>query len=111
MGSLFSRWIDWLLALPGRLFSFGLRSIGVVIAGSGLAHFVAPTPFVAISKPIFPEDTEKWVQVNGASELAIGTALAVKQTRPIGVVGLIAYGVYLGDNVVKYVATRFRGAS
>lgn len=73
------------------------RAFGIASASSGFAHFVAPKPFIAISAPIFPEDTEKWVKINGASEAAIGLALLDRRTRPFGVIGLLAYGAYLGE--------------
>lgn len=92
-----------------RVADVGLKVSGVVLAASGLAHFVAPRPFIFISKPMFPDDTEKWVQRNGAAETAIGLALISKPTRAAGFVGLIVYGVYLGDRLVCYVRTRVRG--
>lgn len=75
----------------------GVRAFGVASATSGLAHFIAPSPFTAISKPIFPEDTAKWVKVNGASEAVVGLALINQRTRALGVVGLLVYGIHLGD--------------
>lgn len=103
------RRIGVVAGLAIRLADVGLRVSGVVLAASGVAHFVAPRPFIFISKPIFPEDTEKWVKRNGAAETAIGVALISKQTRAAGFVGLIAYGVYLGDRLVCYVRARVRG--
>lgn len=76
----------------------GFRAFGVASATSGLAHFVAPRPFAAISKPLFPEDTAKWVKVNGASEAIVGLALINRRTRAFGVVGLLVYGVHLGEH-------------
>lgn len=75
----------------------GFRTFGVASAASGVAHFIAPSPFMAISKPIFPDDTAKWVKVNGASEAVVGLALIDRRTRAFGVVGLLVYGVHLGD--------------
>lgn len=76
---------------------FAFRSTGVTVAATGIAHFVAPRPFVALTKPMFTEDTEKWVQVNGATETAIGLALVDRRTRLYGLIGLLAYSAYLGD--------------
>ncbi|MEC4616367.1 MULTISPECIES: GNAT family protein [Tsukamurella] len=92
-----------------RLGDFGLKISGVLLAASGAAHFVAPRPFVFISKPMFPDDTEKWVRRNGAAEAGIGLALIRKETRPIGFVGLIAYVVYLGDRAVSYIRKQVWG--
>lgn len=76
------------------------RGAGVSLTASGLAHFVAPRPFEFISKPVFPEDTEKWVRINGASETAIGLAMLERRTRVLGVIGSLVYVVYLGDRAV-----------
>lgn len=76
---------------------FVFRGAGVTIAATGLAHFVAPRAFVALSKPVFSDDTEKWVQVNGATETAIGLAFLERRTRPFGLIGVLAYGAFLCD--------------
>lgn len=76
------------------------RAGGVTLASTGVAHFVVPRPFVFITKPVFPEDTGKWVKVNGASETAIGLALMERRTRVIGVIGSLVYLAYLGDRAV-----------
>lgn len=69
---------------------------GLGLAATGAAHFVAPQLFEPITKPVFPEDTSTWIKRNGASELAIGLAIAVPATRKLGLVGLAAYGAHLG---------------
>lgn len=73
------------------------RGAGVAMAATGIAHFVAPRAFVALSKPVFHDDTEKWVQINGATETAIGLAFLDRRTRPYGLIGVLAYGAFLGD--------------
>ncbi|GAA2728749.1 hypothetical protein [Actinocorallia aurantiaca] len=72
-----------------------LRNAGLVLAVTGLAHLVAPKPFELITKPLFPEDTGDWVQRNGVTELALGAAIAVPQTRRIGLAGLTVYVSWL----------------
>lgn len=78
------------------------RFAGMVIAASGLAHFAVPKVLGAIVRPFFPEETAKWVQINGALETVIGLAVANRHTRVLGGAGLIAYGIYLGDRIVAY---------
>ncbi|WP_315772960.1 hypothetical protein [Rhodococcoides kroppenstedtii] len=69
---------------------------GVALAATGAAHFVAPDAFRPITAPVFPDDTRTWTYRNGASELAIGTAIAIPATRKIGLVGLAVYVGFLG---------------
>ena len=69
---------------------------GVALAATGAAHFVAPDAFRPITEPVFPDDTRTWTYRNGASELAIGTAIAIPATRKIGLVGLAVYVGFLG---------------
>ncbi|MEJ9077701.1 hypothetical protein WKY82_04685 [Gordonia malaquae] len=53
-----------------------------------------------MSKPVFRDDTEKWVRVNGATETAIGLAFLNPQTRAYGLIGMLAYGAFLSDRAV-----------
>jgi len=73
---------------------------GIALAATGAAHFVAPDAFKAITEPIFPKDTRTWTYRNGASELAIGTAIAVPATRKVGLVALAGYLGFLGYRAV-----------
>ncbi|WP_336793118.1 hypothetical protein [Gordonia malaquae] len=84
----------------------GLRSAGVLIAASGVAHFVVPSVFVFISRWLFPKDTKTMVQINGAAETAIGVAIVNRRTRVWGILGLLGYAAYLGDRVVRDVIRR-----
>jgi len=73
-----------------------LRTAGLLLAAAGAAHFVAPAPFEAITKPLFPEDTADWVKRNGLTELALGVAVALPKTRKAGLAGLAIYSGWLG---------------
>ncbi|MBN6040443.1 hypothetical protein [Amycolatopsis sp. 195334CR] len=73
------------------------RVAGMLIAGTGLAHFAAPRLFEAITAPLFPKDTRGWVYRNGATELALGVALSADKTRKAGIAGLAAYVVWLAS--------------
>ncbi|MCW2494824.1 hypothetical protein [Jatrophihabitans sp.] len=74
------------------------RTIGLGLAATGIAHFVAPDVFVGITKAAFPKDTVGWVKRNGATEAAVGLALVVPKTRRLGTLGLLGYLGWLGFN-------------
>lgn len=103
-----SRRLRLVAASTGAIIAVLTRISGIALAASGVAHLVAPRPFVAISKPFFPEDTEKWVAINGGSEAVIGLALVDKRTRTVGIIGLLTYGVYLGDRIIGFALARLK---
>lgn len=72
------------------------RTAGLLLAGTGALHFAAPKAFEPISKVAFPENTRQWIYRNGATELALGLALASDRTRKLGVAGVAAYTLWLG---------------
>ncbi|WP_085949504.1 hypothetical protein [Gordonia effusa] len=86
----------------------GFRGAGAATAIMGLSHFAAPRVFEAITRPVFPEDTANWVKVNGTSEAVIGFALIDRRTRLLGLVGLVVYGVHLGERAGTAVVARLR---
>lgn len=75
------------------------RIIGLGIAGTGVAHFIAPGIFEPITKPAFPENTREWTYANGATETLIGLAIANRPTRLLGVAGLVGYVGFLGSRI------------
>lgn len=76
------------------------RLLGLAIAAVGAAHFVAPKAFEPVSAKAFPEDTQQWIFRNGVTEVVLGTAVAVRRTRKVGVLGLAVYGAWLGSRVL-----------
>lgn len=78
-----------------------LRITGLLIAITGIAHFVAPQLFKDITKVAFPEDTDEWIKRNGAIETAIGSTIAIEKTRKLGLLGLGAYTGWLAFNGAK----------
>lgn len=82
----------------GSEFDKWTRIGGGGLAATGLLHFVAPQLFVPITRPAFPEQTERFVTVNGTLETLIGTALVAKRTRTFGFIGLLVYVGYLAFN-------------
>ena len=77
------------------------KAFGIGLAATGAAHFVVPEAFEGITKLPFPKDTRSWISRNGATELAVGAAIAYPQTRKIGLIGLGAYVLWLGGNIAK----------
>lgn len=77
------------------------RLTGLGIAATGIAHFLAPDLFRDLTKTAFPEDTDKWIQVNGSIETGVGLAIASRKTRRLGVFSLLAYTVWLGFNAAQ----------
>lgn len=70
---------------------------GLALAATGAAHFVVPAAFRGISRMAFPKDTDTWIKRNGATELALGLALATERGRKAGAAGLAAYGAFLAS--------------
>lgn len=78
-----------------------VQIVGLGVAATGLAHFVKPELFEDATKQAFPKDTQQHIYIDGAIETAIGLGLVVPQTRKLALVGIVAYGAYLGANVVR----------
>lgn len=85
-------------ATSGSDFAKWTRIGGAGLAATGLLHFVAPQLFVPITRPAFPEQTERFVTVNGTLETLLGTALVARRTRTFGFIGLLVYVGYLAFN-------------
>ncbi|MET8678973.1 hypothetical protein ABZW18_15695 [Streptomyces sp. NPDC004647] len=54
-----------------------------LLAGAGVAHFVAPEPFDAIVPRSLPGKTRTWTHLSGAAELALAAGIAVPRTRRV----------------------------
>lgn len=76
---------------------FSIRTAGLIVAATGAAHLVKPEAFESITKTAFPDDTQAWIKRNGATEFAIGAALAVPKLRKLGLLGLLGYVGFLGS--------------
>lgn len=77
------------------------KVFGIGLAATGAAHFVVPEAFEGITKRPFPRDTRTWISRNGATELAVGVAIAYPKTRKIGLLGLGTYVGWLGLNIAR----------
>ncbi|MGA9869776.1 MAG: hypothetical protein WBQ44_01325 [Rhodococcus sp. (in: high G+C Gram-positive bacteria)] len=77
------------------------KALGIGLAATGVAHFVVPEAFEGITKLPFPKDTREWINRNGATELAVGSAIAYPKTRKLGLIGLGAYVGWLGYNIAR----------
>ncbi|MET0701324.1 MAG: hypothetical protein ABWY93_16835 [Mycobacterium sp.] len=74
---------------------------GVVLAATGLAHYVKPEAFESITKSAFPRNTRQHTYVNGGLETALGLTLISPKTRKLALIGGIGYVVYLGSNAAR----------
>jgi uncharacterized membrane protein len=77
------------------------RYSGLALAGAGLAHFTSPGLFEAVTKSPFPRNTRQHVYSNGSIETVLGLSFASRQTRSLGVVGIIGYLAYLGGSAIR----------
>lgn len=78
-----------------------IKLTGVVVAVTGLSHFVRPELFESATKSAFPDNTLAHTYIDGGIETAIGLALVVPKTRKLALAGLVAYGACLGANVAR----------
>ncbi len=75
--------------------------LGLAIAATGLAHFAAPAAFEPVTRKAFATDIRSWTYRNGATELAIGLAIAAPPTRKAGAAGLAVYAGWLAKRVLS----------
>lgn len=78
-----------------------IKLFGIGTALVGIAHFIVPQQFRAITSIAFPKNTDQAIQQNGAIETAIGTALVLKKTRKLGFGALGVYVAWLGFNAAQ----------
>ncbi|GAB17966.1 hypothetical protein GOEFS_044_00020 [Gordonia effusa NBRC 100432] len=83
----------------GRGIEGWTRIGGAGLVGAGALHFAVPKLFVPLTRVAFPEQTERFVTVNGTLETLIGTALLSARTRLFGYIALAVYLFYLVFNV------------
>lgn len=81
--------------------STSITLAGLSLVGAGLGHFVAPQVFESFTKPAFPNDTARYIKINGTIETALGVALLVPQTRKLAAIGGLGYIAYLGANAAR----------
>ena len=81
--------------------SRGATIAGILLAVTGLSHFVAPHLYEDLTKAAFPTNTRQHVYIDGGIETAVGIGLAVRKTRKLAVIGLIAYLAYMLGNVAR----------
>jgi len=76
-----------------------LRIAGILLAGTGAAHFAAPRFFDPISEAAFPDNPRQATYRNGAIEVALGLAVTTRKTRLLGLAATGAYAYWLTDRV------------
>lgn len=74
---------------------------GLSLVGAGLGHFAAPQVFESFTKPAFPNDTARYIKINGTIETALGVALLVPKARKLAAIGGLGYIAYLGANAIR----------
>ena len=74
---------------------------GLSLAGTGVAHFIAPQLFEGITKSAFPRDTDRHIYTNGGIETAIGIGLLIPKTRRLAVLGSLGYIAYVAGNAIR----------
>jgi uncharacterized membrane protein len=74
---------------------------GLLLAGTGVAHFVRPQVFEGITRTAFPRDTDRHLKTNGGIETAMGVGLLVPKTRRLATLGTLGYVGYLAVNAVR----------
>ncbi|WKG04345.1 hypothetical protein [Mycolicibacterium sp. HK-90] len=77
------------------------KLVGLGVVGAGVSHFVKPQLFESITKPAFPNDTQKHIYTNGGIETAIGLGLLLPKTRKLATIGTLGYVAYLAGNAVR----------
>lgn len=81
---------------------------GVGFAAVGLSHFVAPRPWIAITRVAFPRNTPQWVRRNGVTEVALGSLIVADATRPIGYAATAGYAGLIGFRITVTTASNTR---
>ncbi|MEH3139135.1 MAG: hypothetical protein PGN37_02945 [Mycobacterium kyogaense] len=77
------------------------KTAGLALAATGLSHFVAPQIYEGMTKAAFPDNTRTHVYVDGGIETVLGLGIASAKTRKFAIVGVLAYLLYLGGNVIR----------
>jgi hypothetical protein len=78
-----------------------LRLAGLLLAGTGAAHFAAPQLFDPISQMGFPDDPRRATYRDGAVDIALGLALTSRRTRVLGLAAAGVYGYWMIDHIRK----------
>jgi uncharacterized membrane protein len=78
-----------------------LKLLGLATTAVGIAHFVVPDQFRALTRVAFPDNTDQAIKQNGAIETALGLSFLSRRTRGLGFIGLLAYGGWLGFNAAQ----------
>jgi uncharacterized membrane protein len=81
--------------------SRGVQIAGLVLAGTGLAHFARPELFESITVAAFPRNTRQNIYINGGIETALGIGLVSPKTRKLAAIGALGYVAYLAGNVAR----------
>src|SRR3954452_21272125 len=83
------------MRVTGRTMRHRTRALrlAALLTTSGVAHFIAPTPFDAIVPRALPGRPRTWTYLSGAAELAVAAALVTPRMRRLG--GLAAAALFV----------------
>src|SRR6185437_16319022 len=87
------------MASTGRLAAHSRLSTGLIVTGTGLAHFAFPDYFEPINAVAFPERPREFTYINGGVETVLGLALLSLRARMLTKVLGVAYAFHLLGNV------------
>jgi uncharacterized membrane protein len=70
------------------------RGMGLMLIGTGIAHFLFPKPFDMIVPPFLPGDPRLWTYLSGLAELVIAALLFVSLDKKFAGKPIRLWGVY-----------------
>lgn len=72
-----------------------LRYFGWYLTVIGISHLIFPRPWDRITAIAFAQPVRRWTLGFGVTETAMGVLFLRKQTRPLGVVAVVAQVIFL----------------
>ena len=76
--------------------------VGLMVAASGLLHFVRPELFEPVNRQLgFIERTRRHVYINGAIETGMGIGIASGKARTLTRIVSVCFPAYLGFNAIR----------
>lgn len=82
--------------------SWRRQYVGLMVAASGLLHFVRPELFEPVNRQLgFIERTRRHVYINGAIETGMGIGIASGKARTLTRIVSVCYPAYLAFNAFR----------
>jgi len=86
--------------------STAARVAGLILTGTGAAHFLTPDTFESLLRPVFPLNTRWHVYVNGVKETLLGLGIVASRTRRVALVAVVVHVIRLARNATRRGRTR-----